>query len=234
MKILGLMAVLMALVACPSTPTPAPFTGDTPSLSGKIANWTAGKTGFLRVKMATNGTILGAAVLIGSDGSFSNLPFPGNAAIGTNLAAISSSITASLCGPDVPTVIVTPSDAKVAAGLLEVLNNTPASSGTVIEATRADELSGNTQQVGDHFVLRIFADKAATVKGACSQAGTQSKAGTFDFSLQAGWNNLILELTSISETAVNVRYLAGEVPSNVQMFLAAFGAPLKTDDILKH
>lgn len=212
----------LGLVAC-MPPSPV-FSGDAPTLSGKIANWTAGKTGFIRIKLNTNAALIGSAVTVSSDGSFNNLPFLSGSVIGTNLASVSDSITGSFCGANANTVIVTPSDAKVAAGLYEILNNTPALAGTVFDATRENIITA--PQVGDHLVLRAFTNQNVTIKGNCVLPGAQTRTGTFDVSLKTGWNTLVLEATALSATNVNVSYSATAVPADAQLFFSASGAPL--------
>ena len=76
-QLLLLIGLTAGFTACPEQVDPG-FTGNTPSLSGKIENWPAGKTGSIRIRINSPSATptLGTSVAIATDGTFSKLVYP--------------------------------------------------------------------------------------------------------------------------------------------------------------
>lgn len=199
MKKFGLLVIGLAfssfLVACPGGSTNPPpqtqtFNG---TLSGKIGNWTAGKTAKILVRIPDTNANLNAdkivGVNVGSDGSFSNLVFPVPTKIDYDFGI-------STCGTGA-TLTVSASDARVAAvGFL----------GTDFEIINSNDTFSQFSTVGTVYfgnanantgVMFYHANKAVTVNGTCPLSDTNLVATTWsNVVLSAGWNYLVITASS--------------------------------------
>jgi hypothetical protein len=202
MKKFGILVLGLAfssfLVACPSSSNPPPqnqtFNG---TLSGKIDNWTAGKTAKILVRIPDTNSDLNAdkivGVNVGSDGSFSNLVFPVPTRIDYDFGITT-------CGTGA-TLSVSASDARVAAvGFL----------GTDFEIINSKDSFSQFSTVGTVYfgnantsVMFYYANKAVTVNGTCPASDTNIIATTWNnVALGAGWNYLVITASSQNNITV--------------------------------
>jgi hypothetical protein len=195
------------------------FGGDSPTFSGKIANWPAGKTGSIKVVAGSGAGVSGAAVPVDASGNFSNVAFPG----ATALAAVTTVISAPTCS-GTGTVTASSTTAKTTNAGFQILNSTNANAGSVIEATRDPSAISAAPAVGDKILGRIFTDTAFTIKGTCTTSGTTT---TYDVALAVGWNLLIGEVTAVNGTTTTAaKFYAGGLPGDAKLLYAASGAAL--------
>jgi hypothetical protein len=205
MVILGLVAVA-TMTACGGG-----FGGDSPTLSGKILNWPAGGTGKVRVDASTNPVVSGSAVAVDTSGNFAGLAFP-------SASALAPALQPTTNGP-CAAATVTPASLKVAQAGLQVLDNANADAGTLVETNRDPSVSTTTPAVGDRLVARIFAEKPTTIKGTCTDGG---ETITYDVSLAAGWNVLVVEVTAVAGgSATAGKAYAGGLPGDVKLYYVA-------------
>ena len=193
MKKFGLLVIGLAfssfLVACPGSSTNPPPQNQTfnGTMSGKIDNWTAGKTAKILVRIPDTNANLNAdkivGVNVGSDGSFSNLVFPGPTKIDYDFGITT-------CGTGA-TLTVSASDARVApVGFLgidfEIIN----SNDTFSQFTTVGTVRFGNANTG---VMFYYANKAVIVNGTCPLSDTNLVATTWsNVVLSAGWNYLVI------------------------------------------
>ena len=187
------------LVACPSgggnpPPQNQTFNG---TVSGKIDNWTAGKTAKILVRIPDANNDLNTdkivGVSVGSDGSFSNLVFPVPTRIDYDFGITT-------CGAGA-TLTVSASDARVAAvGFLgtdfEIIN----SKDTFSQFTTVGSVYFGNANTG---VMFYYANKAVTVNGSCPVSDINIIATTWNnVALSAGWNYLVITASSQNNITV--------------------------------
>lgn len=194
------------------------FGGDGPTGSGKIVNWPAGKTGSLRVVAGSGNTAVnGTAVSVDASGTFSNLPFPGSAAVAASLTAPGTVECAN------GSITVTPSTLKASGASLQVLNGANAAAGGLTEANFDITIPNTTPSVGMKQFVRLFADSNAKLSGSCMSGGTTT---TYDVNLSTGWNVIFLEVTAVTGNVVTGIKVASGLSGDAKFYYSAGANPL--------
>ena len=190
MKRVLLLALLCLLSACASTPDPTSALGDSPTLTGKIANLSkanlGGKT--LTIKAKANANTSAEKIIadgtLAADGSFS-LKLPGEAALKEFLYPGTEEDYKKGCGtPPEFNITVTPKSFKsMNPPTLELY----ADGILVAELLQAN---GNNLAPPYSEVHYIFVDRDVSIKGVC-QLFVTGKAN-FNEDLRKGWNTVIV------------------------------------------
>jgi hypothetical protein len=203
----------VTVAGLPPTPT---------KLSGTISPWTRG-TRVLKSAVSTQtGSVNILSGTMDANGAF-EVP------LSVPLSAALTSATLGLGADCLANLAISPSSFSIAPiTSLSVLTSTGALSG----ALSLGNISGPvlTPQAGNKFVVYIYSDQNATIKGTCTNAPGTSGSLTIDWNLKQGWNTTLVEYTS----ATAVRYVSvNAIPADVTwQFTPASGGVVKLSNVV--
>jgi hypothetical protein len=195
----GLIALAFSLSAC----IPTSGLGEQTTLTGKISNWPAGKTG-------TVSTVLGSSATVGTDGSFS-IALPGSPQIDPKLTTFNSSLNG-LCASG--TVTLTPGLVKAFSVTLDINRVGLVSAGTLVFWKHQDANIALPTN-GDKTVLYVYADQNVTMTGSCVSSGLEI---ALNVSLVKGWNAVTVTINDITANPKAASISTGPVSSDVVWF----------------
>ncbi len=198
-KPVGLIVLAFALSAC----IPTSGLGEQTTLTGKISNWPAGKTG-------TVSTDLGSSATVGSDGSF-NIALPGSPQIDPKLTTFNSSLNG-LCASG--TVTLTPGLVRAFGATLYINRVGGVSAGTLVfwKHQNAD-IAVPTN--GDKTVLFVYVDQNVTMTGSCVSSGLEI---ALNVRLVRGWNAVTVTINDITANPKSASISTGPISSDVVWF----------------
>lgn len=210
--LLSLLA--LGLTACPSPAVPPASNPDGSTISGKIDNWPAGKTGKISAPLLFGATT-SAAVAVSADGSFSNLvlPTPAPADLSPVIAECAS--------------LATPSDGTLALVYpLTVQNTSGADAGLVLQAN-ATQASFLAPANGSTIVLRYYVENDLKINGSCGGSGSIT-TNYNNVSFKKGWN---VVLDSRSADGTSDTFSNGAISSDVKFSFYPSGTALNVTAI---
>ena len=202
-RFVGNAVCLIVLVFGLSACIPTSGLGEQTTLSGKISNWPAGKTG-------TVSTDLGSSATVGTDGSF-NIALPGSPQIDPKLTTFNSSLNG-LCASG--TVTLTPGLVKAFGAALYINRVGLVSAGTLVFWKHQDANIALPTN-GDKTVLYVYADQNVTMTGSCVNSGLEI---ALNASLIRGWNAVTVTINDIGSNPKAASISTGPVSSDVVWF----------------
>jgi hypothetical protein len=187
------------------------FSGENPSLNGKIVNWPINKKGSVKVEVGYGKTtVSNGLVKINENGSFANLIFPGSKIVTPNLK-----LQGKLTCPE-GYLIPSTSNLKTGLGILQIVDATNLNLGTLLELNFDPNKLIIKPFVGAKKVTRLFSNIKGLVKGNCTING---KLLSIDTPLNKGWNIIVLEVTSMNGKIVtSAKMVSGDLPNDVGLY----------------
>jgi hypothetical protein len=206
-RVLLFVAMTVSLTACPggSSGVPPTALGDTLIVSAKIANWTASKTGIVKVPTTMVGTpdqvVLGESP-IADDGAFT-ITIPASAVKDNLVRQFRDACT---------TYTVSPPDFKYIAPQFRVHDASGKQIGYVFLATQA---LANVSPPGTKVAIYFYADQSFSAKGPCFSSSYQQN---WDINGLTGWNVVIGETIS---TSGEVNYTSTPVSTDLKWYFTS-------------
>ena len=181
-RVVAASMVAMVLSACGTSGGVGGVDGGAQTISGQVADYT-GPAGTLEAKDDANETVVGAGS-IKADGSFTlELIEPAPELLSSLIIYTAECPDLSISDRDAQGLFVTE---------ISVMAN-----GKRVGYIAQSSMDVDTESFSSTSVTRIYADRDATLKGACTSSGTDGvNIITYDLDYKRGWNIRLVEIKS--------------------------------------